>query len=106
MILHLLNHIPHDVLIAQGTVDSVLQPVRIILARALHVNASAMIAAHNHPLGAVEPSESDRLLTRDLISAARPLGVKVVDHVIVGEESVYSFADSGLLDRTDPRTSS
>ena len=75
-----------------------MRPVlRTILARALQVNASALIAAHNHPSGAAEPSESDRLLTKDLLIAARPLGVAVLDHVIVGGEETYSFADSGLL---------
>jgi DNA repair protein RadC len=87
-----------DALIAQGTVDSVRPLLRSIITHALQVNASTLIAAHNHPSGAAEPSESDRLLTRDLISAARPVGLKVLDHLIVGEETVYSFADNGLLD--------
>lgn len=87
-----------DVLIARGAVDGVRPPVRTIIARAFQANASALIAAHNHPSGAAEPSESDRLLTKDLIAAARPLGIKVLDHVIVGEETTFSFADSGLLD--------
>ncbi|MGO8927627.1 MAG: RadC family protein [Limisphaerales bacterium] len=90
-----------DALIAQGAVDSVLPPLRNIITRALQANASALIAAHNHPSGAAEPSESDRLLTKDLIAAARPLGLKVLDHVIVGAEATYSFADSGLLDELE-----
>jgi DNA repair protein RadC len=87
-----------DVLIAQGAVDSVRPLLRSIITHALQVNASALIVAHNHPSGSAEPSESDRLLTRDLISAARPVGLKVLDHLIVGEESTYSFADNGLLE--------
>jgi len=87
-----------DALLAQGTVDTVRPPLRNIVARALQVNASGLIAAHNHPSGAAEPSESDRLLTQDLIAACRPLGLKVLDHIIVGEETTFSFADSGLLD--------
>jgi len=87
----------NDVLIAQGSVDSVRPLLRSIITHALQVNASALIAAHNHPSGSPEPSESDRLLTRDLISAARPVGLKVLDHLIVGEEATYSFADNGLL---------
>jgi DNA repair protein RadC len=90
-----------DALIAQGAVDSVHPPVRNIFTRALQVNATALIAAHNHPSGAAEPSESDRLLTKDLIAAARPLGLKVLDHVIVGADTTYSFADSGLLDEIE-----
>jgi len=95
------NKLLDDALIAQGTVESVRPPLRTIVARALQVNACALIAAHNHPSGAAEPSESDRLLTLDLIAAARPLGLKVLDHVIVGEEATYSFADSGLLDELE-----
>ena len=61
------------------------------------MNASALIAGHNHPSGIAEPSESDRLLTKDLVAAAHPLGLRVFDHVIVSDDGTYSFADSGLL---------
>lgn len=90
-----------DALIAQGAVDSVRPSLRSIVARALQVSASGIIAAHNHPSGAAEPSESDRILTQDLIAACRPLGLKVLDHVIVGDETTFSFADSGLLDELE-----
>jgi DNA repair protein RadC len=95
------NALLEDALVAQGAVDAVRPPLRNIVARALQVNASALIATHNHPSGAAEPSESDRMLTQDLIAACRPLGLKVLDHVIVGEEVTFSFADSGLLDELE-----
>ncbi|OQZ01972.1 MAG: hypothetical protein B6D35_01940 [Candidatus Brocadia sp. UTAMX2] len=95
------NRLLDDVLIAQGVVDGVKPPVRIIIIHALRTNASSLIAAHNHPSGAIEPSESDIILTQDLISATRPLGMKILDHIIVGEETTYSFADSGLLDELE-----
>lgn len=88
-----------DALITEGTVDIVRPPIRTIVARALQTNASALIAAHNHPSGAAQPSETDEFLTRDLIAACHPLGVKVLDHVIVTDNGCYSFADSGLLDK-------
>lgn len=91
------NRLLDDALIAQGTVDGVRPAIRTIISRALQVNASGFIAAHNHPSGAAEPSESDRLLTRDLVGACRPLGLKLLDHVIVGADGTYSFADTGLL---------
>lgn len=87
-----------DGLMAQGAVDGVGPSVRNIITRALQVNATGLILAHNHPSGSAEPSEGDRLLTLDLMSAARPLGLKILDHVIVADEATYSFADSGLLD--------
>lgn len=90
-----------DALIAEGAVDSVRPSLRGIIARALQTNASALIAAHNHPSGAAEPSESDRLLTQDLIAAARSVGLKVLDHVIVAKDAAFSFADSGLLDELE-----
>lgn len=91
------NRLLDDALIAQGTVDGVRPPIRTIISRALQVNASGFIAAHNHPSGAAEPSESDCLLTRDLVGACRPLGLKLLDHIIVGGDGTYSFADTGLL---------
>lgn len=87
-----------DCLVAEGTVDNVRPQIRTIIARAMQTNASALIAAHNHPSGVAEPSESDRLLTRDLIAACQPIGIKVLDHLIVTEQEHFSFADSGLLD--------
>lgn len=87
-----------DALIAQGTVDTVHPPIRSIVARALQVSASAVIAAHNHPSGAAEPSDADKLLTRDLIAACHPIGVKVLEHLIIAADGHYSFADTGLLD--------
>lgn len=95
------NRLLDDALIAQGVVDNVRPPIRNIVARALQVNASGLIAAHNHPSGTVEPSESDRILTVDLISALRPLGLKMLDHIIVGDETTYSFSDSGLLNEIE-----
>ena len=66
-----------DALIAQGAVDAVRPSLRSIMARALQTNATGLIAAHNHPSGAAEPSEADRLLPRDLLAASGPLGLRV-----------------------------
>jgi DNA repair protein RadC len=87
-----------DFLAAEGTVDNVRPQIRSIISRAFQTNASALIAAHNHPSQVAEPTESDRLLTRDLLAACEPVGVKVLDHLIVTEQTHFSFADSGLLD--------
>lgn len=87
-----------DALLAVGAVDKARPPIRLIVARALQANASAVILGHNHPSGAAEASESDRFFTEDVLKALKPIGVKVLDHVIVGADKVFSFADSGLLD--------
>ena len=90
-----------DVLIARGETAKVHVSLRQIISNALQVNASAIIAAHNHPSGDVEPGEADRLLTKDMITATRPLNIKVLDHLIVGGEEFYSFAENGLLDELE-----
>lgn len=87
-----------DALLAVGTVGQTRPPIRLIVARALQTNASAVILGHNHPSGTAEASESDKLFTEDTFKALKPIGVKVLEHVIVGAEAVFSFADSGLLD--------
>ncbi len=87
-----------DALIAEGTVDSAKPHIRTLVARTLQSNASAIIAAHNHPSGSAEPSETDKLLTRDIIAVCEPLGIKVLDHLIISDSQCFSFADAGLLD--------
>ena len=93
-----------DALIAEGTVNSVRPPIRSIVSRALQTNASALIAAHNHPSGVAQPSDADKLLTRDLIAACHPLGIHVLDHIIVTDNGHFSFADTGLLDELSLET--
>jgi DNA repair protein RadC len=87
-----------DALLAIGSVDKARPPIRMIVARALQANATVVIVAHNHPSGAAEASESDRLFTEDLFAALKPIGVKLLDHCIMGGDAVYSFADHGLMD--------
>ena len=86
-----------DALLAVGSVDQARPPIRLIVTRTLQANASAVIVAHNHPSGTAEASESDRLFTEDLFAALRPIGVKLLDHFVIGENSVFSFADCGML---------
>ena len=87
-----------DALIAVGSVDQARPPIRLIVARVLQSNASSVIVAHNHPSGEAKPSESDRIFTEDLFAALKPIGVKLLDHVVIGSDSAFSFADSGMMD--------
>jgi DNA repair protein RadC len=87
-----------DALIAVGSVDQARPPIRLIVARVLQSNASSVIVAHNHPSGEAEPSESDRIFTEDLFAALKPIGVKLLDHLVIGNDSAFSFADSGIMD--------
>lgn len=70
---------------------------REIMTLALENRAAALVFVHNHPSGDPSPSIEDRNLTRDLVWAARLLMVQVLDHVIIGNNTYYSFADEGLI---------
>jgi len=70
---------------------------REVVKAALRENAAAVIFAHNHPSGVAEPSQSDQLLTTALKQALSLVDVRVLDHFIVAESNVLSFAERGLL---------
>ena len=81
----------------KGTVHSTTVHARPILQRALELNAAAVILSHQHPSGCTEPSSADRALTQTLRAALSLIDVRVLDHLIVGQGTPYSFAESGLL---------
>ncbi|MBW1962542.1 MAG: DNA repair protein RadC [Deltaproteobacteria bacterium] len=92
------NRVSEVIDIDVGTVDRVNPSVRDILITALKYQAPSMILAHNHPSGNIEPSEADKRLTQDLIKAAIAMELRIFDHVIIGENSYFSFADEGLIE--------
>ena len=79
-----------------GTIDGASVHPRVVIQRALQHNAAAVILAHNHPSGVAEPSKSDQNLTQRLKSALALIDVRVLDHIIVGEDTV-SMAERGLI---------
>ncbi|MGI9303663.1 MAG: RadC family protein [Gammaproteobacteria bacterium] len=79
-----------------GTIDGSTVHPREVVKRALRHNAAAVILAHNHPSGVAEPSNADRNITRRLQEALSLVDIRVIDHVIVGDD-VMSFAERGLL---------
>lgn len=80
-----------------GTIDRSAVHVRIVVQRAMQLNASACIVAHNHPSGVVDPSQSDRRVTDDLAMALQLVEVQLLDHIIVSPVNSFSFANNGLL---------
>ncbi|MCR9091252.1 DNA repair protein RadC [Algiphilus sp.] len=82
--------------LAIGTINAAAVYPREVVKAALRRNAAAVIFAHNHPSGVAEPSAADRELTERLITALRTVDIRVLDHVIVGEDCV-SFAERGLM---------
>ncbi len=79
-----------------GTIDGASIYPREVVRAALSVNACAAILAHNHPSGIAEPSAADRALTSELRDALRLIGVRILDHIVVGAECV-SMAGRGLM---------
>ena len=81
----------------RGTLTQTSVYPREVVKRALELQAGAVILAHNHPSGAAEPSRADEFLTRSLKSALQLIDVRVLDHLVVGQGDVVSFAERGLL---------
>lgn len=92
------NQIIEEETFFEGTVDTSAVYPREILKNALRYNASAVIFAHNHPSGDPDPSESDREITRELVFASATMQMKVLDHIIIGNNRYFSFADHGLIE--------
>ncbi|WP_417671779.1 RadC family protein [Roseibium sp.] len=80
-----------------GTVDHTPVYPREVIRRALELSATAIILVHNHPSGDPTPSRADIQMTRQIVEIAKPLGVEVHDHIIVGREGQVSFRGLQLL---------
>lgn len=80
-----------------GTVDHTPVYPREIIRRALELSSTAVILVHNHPSGDPTPSRADIQMTRQIIDIAKPLGVEVHDHIIVGREGTVSFRGLQLI---------
>jgi DNA repair protein RadC len=83
----------------QGTLTASSVYPREVVRAALDHHAAALIFAHNHPSGDPEPSEEDIAITRKLIFACQVMGITVHEHVIIGHNRYYSFADQGYIKR-------
>jgi DNA repair protein RadC len=68
-----------------------------VVKSALAHNAAAVLLCHNHPSGVAEPSRADEAITRTLQAALKLVDVRVLDHLIVGQDEVSSMAEMGLL---------
>lgn len=91
------HHVLQIVDEASGTVNYTTPIIREIFHKGLQAHAVSLICAHNHPSGDITPSREDREFTRRLAEAGRIMQIKVLDHVIIGDNTYYSFADEGYL---------
>jgi DNA repair protein RadC len=91
------NQLILDEIQNRGTVDHAPVYPREVVRRALELSAKSMIIVHNHPSGDPTPSRPDIEMTRQIVEAARALGIDVHDHLIVGRDGVASFKQLGLM---------
>jgi DNA repair protein RadC len=82
----------------QGTVSGSFISPREVMEGALRKHAAALIFVHNHPSGSTQPSQSDKQITRELVYAGSIMQIKVVDHIIIGNNTYFSFANEGLIE--------
>ena len=91
------NRLIREVLVSIGSLTcSVVHP-REVFAPAVRDSSAALIFLHNHPSGDPQPSREDRDCTQRLLKAGKIIGIRILDHVILGHDDYFSFADSGLL---------
>lgn len=81
----------------EGTIDAASVYPREVVKRALQLNAAALILAHNHPSGIAEPSQADRRITQRLVDALQLVDIRVLDHFVIGDGEVVSFAERGWI---------
>jgi len=91
----MLDYVVHTV----GTIDSSAVYARDVIRSAVIHNASSIIICHNHPSGDPEPSACDKEITRALIAAFEIIGIKILDHIVMGNGRYFSFEDEGLIER-------
>jgi len=92
------NQIIDTVDLSEGTVNSSSVSPREVIEGAIKSNSTALIFVHNHPSGNPEPSINDKSLTRELAYASKLLRIRVLDHIIIGDNRYFSFAGEGLIE--------
>lgn len=97
MYLNRANKILSVMLISEGGTSGTVTDIKKILAPAILQNASGIIISHNHPSGNVRPSEADKQTTEKISHACKLMDIELLDHLILTDESYYSFADEGEL---------
>ena len=83
--------------VARGTLTSCLVHPREVFSSAVRLRCASIITIHNHPSGAEQPSKEDIQITRRLREAGKLLGIRLLDHIIIGDRQHFSFADQDLL---------
>jgi len=93
------NQIIDTIDLFEGTLEDIPIRPRDIVESAIEHHPAGVIYVHNHPSGDPSPSQSDKQFTRDLIFIGNILQIKVLDHIIIGDNTYFSFADEGLIEK-------
>ena len=97
MLLNPANKVIKIMKVSDGGINNTAADPKRIFKIALENNATAMMLCHNHPSGNVAPSDADKAITRNIVNGGKLLEIKILDHIIVGIDKYFSFADSGLI---------
>jgi DNA repair protein RadC len=97
LVLNNKNRVNGFKVVSTGILTASLVHPREVWRAALHLCAAAVIFVHNHPSGEPTPSQEDREITRRLKETGDMLGIRVLDHIVLGQERFFSFSDKGLL---------
>ena len=97
MLLNPVNKVIKTVKVSDGGINGTAADPKRIFKIALEYNATALMLCHNHPSGSVLPSDRDKALTRNIVNGGKLLEIKILDHIVIGIDNYFSFADSGLI---------
>jgi DNA repair protein RadC len=91
------NKIIKDVTISEGTLTKSIVHPREVIREAVTESAAALVLIHNHPSGEPQPSQDDIEITNRIISACELVGIRVLDHIVIGDNNYFSFFNEGLI---------
>ncbi|MEO5673501.1 MAG: DNA repair protein RadC [Chitinophagales bacterium] len=97
LLLNRANKLIEKIQISTGGLTGTVADVRMIFEHAIKSKATSVILSHNHPSGNLSPSQTDIDLTKKMVKGGETLDIKVLDHIIIGDNQYYSFADEGMI---------
>jgi DNA repair protein RadC len=92
------NRVIREDRVSQGSLTSSIVHPREVFATAIRESADAVVFVHNHPSGDPTPSLEDLEITKRLVEVSRLVGIRILDHVVIGDGEYASFNERGLLD--------
>lgn len=91
------NRLFREVKVSEGTLNATIVHPREVFREAISYSAASIVVVHNHPSGNPEPSNQDKAITKQLVSAGEVIGIKVLDHLIIAGNTFTSFVQIGLI---------